>query len=515
MSLQNLVIRSAERMPDALAIKDPAGSMTYRELDSLANRISRALTMLGVRKGDRVGIWLDKSAHTVAAMQGVLRLGAVYVPLDPLSPTSRARSILSDCSVQALVTTEKRAEAALTDELAHVACLCVNGDWQGLSWHNLLSLSDEPIEGSRAAEDDIAYILSTSGSTGKPKGVCISHRNALAFINWATIELQATSADRFSNHAPFHFDISVLDLYVAFQAGASVHLIPDGVSYVPKKLVDFIIQEDITIWYSVPSALILMMQQGGLLDVPSLPLRAILFAGEPFPIKHLRQLYERWPSVRFLNLYGPTETNVCTFYEVQEIQQDRIKPVPIGRACSGNRVWAVKDNGTEVKPGEEGELMVSGPTVMRGYWGYLEHGDKPYATGDIVRLQEDGNYIYVGRRDHMVKVRGHRVELGDIEVALEEHPAIHEAAVIVSGMEMEARLIAFIVISKDAITPSLLDIKQHCAERLPRYMIVDDIRYLAKLPRTSNGKINRFALSRNEVDLIKEEERAKCSELKF
>jgi amino acid adenylation domain-containing protein len=506
MSLDKLVIHSAECMPNALAVQDSNNKMTYRELDSLSNQISRALVKLGVCFGDRVGIWLEKSTYTVAVMQAVLRLGAVYVPLDPLAPIFRIRSIISDCTIQALVTTEKRAGSVLTDDLEHISCLCINGNWQEFDWQDVLSLSDKPIDKSRVTNDDTAYILYTSGSTGKPKGVCISHLNALAFINWAARELQVTSADRFSNHAPFHFDLSVLDLYVAFQVGASVHLIPEGMSYIPNQLVHFVVQEEITIWYSVPSVLILMMQQGGLLNLPNIPLRSILFAGELFPIKHLRRLYERWPSVRFLNLYGPTETNVCTFYEVQELQKERVQPVPIGRACSGNQVWAIKEDGTEVKPGEEGELMVSGPTVMRGYWGYLEHGNKPYATGDIVRLQEDGNYVYVCRKDHIVKVRGHRIELGDVEVALEQHPAIHEVTVIVSGEGINARLIAFMVLNKDSITPSLLDIKRHCAERLPRYMIIDEVRYVAQLPRTGNGKVNRLELSSAEINRINLEE---------
>lgn len=496
MSLKDLLIRSAERTPEALAVKGPDGSMTYDELDRLANRIARALAKLGVLSGDRVGIWTDKSVKAVAAMQGVLRLGAAYVPLDSLAPASRIRTILQDCAMRVLVSTENHAETVLTGDLKHVACLCIDGSRQGLSWDDLLSFSDKPVKISKSSDDDLAYILYTSGSTGKPKGVCISQRNALAFIEWAAEELKATPADRFSNHAPFHFDLSVLDLYVAFLSGASVALIPDGMSYVPKRLVKFIIQENITIWYSVPSALILMMEQGGLLDVQSIPLRAILFAGEPFVIKHLRRLYERWPSVRFLNLYGPTETNVCTFYEVQDISKDGIKPVPIGRDCSGDRVWALKDDGTEVKPGEEGELMVSGPTVMLGYWGRPPHGDKPYATGDIVKLLEDGNYMYINRRDHMVKVRGHRVELGDIEAALGKHSEIHNAAVVVSGSGMDARLIAYVVSTANK-PPMLLDIKRYCAECLPRYMIVDDVRYLAALPRTRNGKVDRLKLTRD------------------
>jgi amino acid adenylation domain-containing protein len=493
-NLKDLLIHSAQRTPDALAIKGPDGSMHYGELDGLANRMARALADLGVRSGDRVGIWLDKSMPAVAAMQSALRLGAAYVPLDPLAPASRTQNIMRDCEMRALVSTRKRAETILTDDLEHVPCLHVDEAGSGPGPDSLASYADKPVDTPAASLDDLAYILYTSGSTGKPKGVCISHRNALAFINWAAEELQATPADRLSNHAPFHFDLSVLDLYVAFQVGASVFLIPDGMSYVPRRLVDFIIQEEITIWYSVPSALTLMMEQGGLLDLPAIPLRIINFAGEPFPIKPLRRLFERWPSVRFLNLYGPTETNVCTFYEVTKIREDRAKPVPIGRACSGDRVWAVKDDGSEVEPGEEGELMVSGPTVLLGYWGHPPHGDGPYATGDLVRLQEDGNYMYIGRRDHMVKVRGHRIELGDIEAALAEHSQIRDVAVIVSGSGVEARLIAFGVSTTDE-PPALLDIKRHCAERLPRYMIVDDFITIPALPRTRNGKVNRLKLT--------------------
>jgi amino acid adenylation domain-containing protein len=502
MSLKDLLIESANHKPEALALNGPDDSITYGELDSEANRIARALDDLGVRKGDRVGIWLDKSVRAVAAMQGVLRLGAAYVPLDPLSPASRVRTIIQDCYMRALVSTVKGAETALTGGSEDVASLCMDKGGQGLRWDDLQSFSGESFKGPNIGYNDLAYILYTSGSTGKPKGVCISNLNALAFIEWAGDELKAIADDRFSNHAPFHFDLSVLDLYVAFRAGASVTLIPDMMSYAPKRLVNLIQQEEITIWYSVPSVLILMMELGGLLEEQSIPLRAILFAGEPFPIKHLKRLYERWPAVRFLNLYGPTETNVCTFYEVKEIEEDRSKPVPIGIESSGDKVWAVKDDGTNVKPTEQGELMVSGPTVMLGYWGHPLHGDRPYATGDLVELQEDGNYMYIGRRDHMVKVRGHRVELGEIEAALGEHPDIHEVAVVVSGSEMNARLIASIV-CKDHEPPTFLDIKRHCAERLPRYMIVDDIRFLNELPRTRNGKVDRLKLKQDAVQIRK------------
>ncbi|HET8840408.1 MAG TPA: amino acid adenylation domain-containing protein [Ktedonobacteraceae bacterium] len=487
MSLRDLVIHSAQRVSDALAVKGHDASLTYKELDGLANRLAHALAERGVGPGDRVGIWLGKSAYAVAAMQGILRLNAIYVPLDPLSPAARIRTIIGDCAMRALVTVQQRADAVLTDDLQDVASLCIDRD-------DLAAFPDTPGEWLEVADDDIAYILYTSGSTGKPKGVCISNRNALAFIEWAAEILEASGNDRFASHAPFHFDLSVLDLYVAFQVGASTHLIPDGLSYVPRQLVEFLMRERLTIWYSVPSVLTLMMEQGGLLQLAALPLRAILFAGEPFPIKHLRRLYQRWPTVRFLNLYGPTETNVCTYYEVTHLPDDWHKPVPIGKACSGDTVWAQKADGSIAQPGEEGVLMASGPTVMVGYWGRPAHGDGPYVTGDLVHLLSDGNYIYMGRIDQMVKVRGHRIESGDIEACLEEHPAIHEAAVIVTGSGLETRLLAFIVPVSEEV-PTLLEMKRHCAIRLPRYMIVDEVCPIPALPRTRNGKIDRLALA--------------------
>lgn len=489
-----LLTRAARRTPGALAVADHTTELTYGQLDAHTDRVARSLVEQGVRPGDRVVIWAEKSVTTVVVMQAVLRLGAAYVPVDPLGPAGRAARIIGDAGAALVVTTADRAtelSGTGTGPLPPLAVIDPVRNDLGRTAFPTTGEAPLPDPGTNA--DSLAWVLYTSGSTGTPKGVCISHRNALAFIEWAAAELRAEPTDRFANHAAFHFDLSVLDLYCAFHAGASVHLIAQALSYAPKLLVDFLHERRITVWYSVPSVLILMVRDGELLERGPASLRTLLFAGEPFPVKHLRTLRNRWEHVRMLNLYGPTETNVCTAYEVHTIADDRERAVPIGTACSGDRVWAEDEHGRVIDPGQEGELVVQGPTVMLGYFGRDAQGGRPYRTGDRVLLEEDGNFTYLGRNDNMVKVGGVRMELGEIEAAVGSHPDIGEVAVVVTGSGFEAQLTAFVVPAAGR-APSLLAVKQHCAERLPLSMVVGAVREVAELPRNGNGKVDRRRL---------------------
>ncbi|MEU1758687.1 amino acid adenylation domain-containing protein [Micromonospora sp. NPDC005686] len=481
MTLHQLVIDAAARRPDAPAVSGPSGSLTYGELGAVADSIAARLQCRGVRRGDRVVLWAGKSPEAVAAMQAALRLGAVYVPVDGSSPASRVATIARDCAARVVVTPRSWIER-IADELGgEVGYTELDGPYE----------PSPPVD-TATAEDDLAYILYTSGSTGTPKGVCLTHRNAEAFVDWAADVLTPTPDDRFANHAPFTFDLSVLDLYLAFRAGASVRLIPAELSFAPAQLVEFLHRERITVWYSVPSALAVMMRHGGLLDRPAPDtLHTVLFAGEPFPITQLRDL-ATWTSARLMNLYGPTETNVCTFHEVTKADLDRDRPVPIGKPASGDQVWALREDGAVAGVGEEGELVVEGPTVLAGYWGHPPQTG-PYRTGDLVRVLPDGAFDYLGRRDQMVKIRGHRVELGEVEALLGKHPEVADSAAVAVGEGVDTRLVVFVA-PRAGCDPGLLALRRYLSQHLPRYLIADEVRVMSPLPRNGNGKVDRLLL---------------------
>jgi amino acid adenylation domain-containing protein len=349
--------------------------------------------------------------------------------------------------------------------------------------------------------DSLAYILYTSGSTGQPKGVMLSHRNAVSYVDWVSEVFEPTDLDRFSSHAPLHFDLSILDIFVPIKHGATVILIGSELGKDPIQLAALISDKRITRWYSTPSILSLLAQYGKLTQHTYAALRTVLFAGEVFPIKHLRALKALLPGPKYFNLYGPTETNVCTYYEIpDQIATERAQPYPIGRVCSHFQAAVFDEQGQAVPPGQEGELHVSGAGVMIGYWNLPEQtaqaflvdasGRQWYKTGDIVVQAPDGDYTYVGRRDRMVKKRGYRVELGEIEAGLYRHPAVKEAAVVALTDENGVRVKAYLCCKALESRPSLIELKRFCAEHLPSYMIPDQFSFQEVLPKTSTDKID-------------------------
>jgi amino acid adenylation domain-containing protein len=519
--LHDLLRTSAETFPDRMATADNTRSLTYAELDARANQMARLLLELGISRGDRVGLYLNKSLESLVGIYGILKAGAAYVPLDPAAPAKRLAYIAANCELSVLLTGAEK-QPAWGELLAEGAPLsvAVAMNSRTVPEHELPDqirvLTTEALDAQESSDPavpaidlDLAYILYTSGSTGSPKGVMLSHLNALTFVRWATELTNVSPEDRLSSHAPLHFDLSIFDIFGAARAGAGVVLVPPDASLFPMRIAEFIERHGITIWYSVPSVLTMLVHRGNLKEGDLPRLRTIYFAGEAFPTKFLRQLMQLLPHVAFYNLYGPTETNVCTYYEVQAIPEDQTDLIPIGKAIDDVEVFALTEDGRIARPGEVGELHVRGTTVMQGYWGDPDRTrkvlardpfggqgrDPVYRTGDLVIQGDDKNYRLLGRRDHQIKSRGYRIELGEIESALYAHPAVVECAVIaVSDELITNRINAFLVVRDGVTRPELI---RFCGERIPRYMIPEGFEFRDALPKTSTGKVDRVALSQD------------------
>lgn len=515
-ALHLLLEQSAAEHADRVAVVDKDRSLTYAELDAAANRMANQLTDLGVVRGDRVGLYLQKSLESIVAIYGVLKTGAAYVPIDPNAPaTSRAGYILGNCDISVLITGSEMSakwDDVLAEDTPLTHLIVADADEvdepAGVKVVTAASVASQPetFEAPGIIGQDLAYILYTSGSTGAPKGVKLSHLNALTYVRWIADYFELTPDDRISNHPPLHFDMSIPDIYGAAMVGAALVLVPHKLSIFPQQIRKFIETNDITIWYSVPSILSMLLQRGKL-EVGCMPtLRVLTFAGEVFPTKYLRELMELVPHARFVNQYGPTETNVCTFYEVPGIPETD-DDIPIGRAITDVDTFVVTDAGTKAEPGEVGELWVRGSTVMRGYWGDREKTadrlvadplgselpDLVYRTGDLVREDEHGDYAFLGRRDNQIKSRGYRIELGEIETALYAHDSVGECAVLpVPDDVFTNKILAYVTIAHEIEEHELV---AHCKANLPPYMVPDYFRIESVLPKTSTGKIDRRSLS--------------------
>jgi amino acid adenylation domain-containing protein len=502
MHLCSYLEDSAVRFPNRIAAADPDGTvLTYQQLNDRAGCIAGFLAGRGVGPGDRVGVVLPKSTETLAVFFGIMKIRAAYVPVDWTGPEERIRSILTDCQVRAVFLDSRRAELA---DAAGIVVLLGSEGAGPADWNAVLEYEPPQLDVAARQPDDLAYILYTSGSTGVPKGVMLTHRNATSYVEWCSEVFAPTEDDRFSSHAPFHFDLSILDIYVPLKHGASVHLIPDELGKNPKDLARFIARAKITVWYSTPAILGLLAEFGDLDRLDCSSLRLVLFAGEVFPVKQLRRTVARWPAPDYYNLYGPTETNVCTFALIPKpIPEDRTEPCPIGWPCSHCAALVLDPDGHPVERGEEGLLYIAGPSVFPGYWGreaetaalFVERdGQRWYNTGDVVREDASDGFIYVGRRDRMVKRRGYRIELGEVETCLYRHPHITEAAVIaVPHPQSGMRIVSYLVAPEDT-SPSIVEMKMFCNQHLPTYMNPDLFVFTDSLPRTSTNKVDYRAL---------------------
>lgn len=519
--VQNLR-RRAEVDADASAFRFEGEDLSYGRLVERSNQLAATLQAAGVEPGDRVGILQGKGMDNPLAVYGVLAAGAAYVPIDPAAPVARQAAILADCGIEHLVADTERAGRAAT--LASGQPLTIYGV--------AAPGSDQPTVGARpeprfvgwdeihtapsttpAVQADLdgpAYIIFTSGSTGVPKGIVHRHRSSAAYAAMAAELYGLTAMDRLSNFPPLHFDQSTFDFFSGPLVGATTVIIGKDHQLVPASLSALIEDERLTIWYSVPLALIQLLLYGVLEERDHTSLRWVVYGGEPFPTKHLEALMAHWSQARFSNCYGPAETNQCTYHHLSspdDLPADDAGGVPIGVACPGMTTLVVDEFDQPVEPGTEGQLLVSSPTTMEGYWARPELNERVfhhlatadgteryYRTGDLVRERPDGLLDFVGRADRQIKVRGVRVELDEIETILSDHEAVEEVAVAARPGEDGPTIEAWVSI-RAGRGADASGLRRHSARHLPRPAVPTSITVVDGFPRTSTGKIDYRALA--------------------
>lgn len=517
-----MIVEAAQRRPESVAVRCFGESLTYGELMRRSHAMAHTLLDRGLERGDRVAVLVRKGFRVPESFYGVLAAGGTLVPIDPKSPTPQIVRILRTTGARHLITETARSfdlpeilrQSPFVDHMIGLddVGLGEQANVRYTSWRDVAeraAASDaDRAPRVQVLESDPAYVLHTSGSTGVPKLIRHTHATAMSFVRWASDEYGLRPDDRLSNHSSHHTCFATFDYYAAAHAGAATVVLTPAALKMPGSLSALMEREHISVWYSVPTALVQLSLRGALDERDLSALRWVLFAGETFPQKHLRAIRKQLPDARFSHVYGSTEVNVCTYFHLPDGAVP--DPLPIGRPCSNTLADVVGDDLRPVPDGEEGELLIRGGTVMSGYWSDPEtteqalvqrpveggFDDVYFRTGDRVRRMADGNLTFGGRADHQIKVRGHRVELGEVESALLRLDGVEHAVAYAVPDGEGSRAIHAAVVSS---TGTEADVLAGLRKLLPAYAVPTAIDLVDSLPRTSTGKVDRKALRRVHV----------------
>ncbi|MCM6774630.1 amino acid adenylation domain-containing protein [Nocardia sp. CDC159] len=478
---------SCDRAPDALALDGEGITLSYSELDSRANRLAHHLINIGVTEGTRVAILLSRSVHTYVALLAIGKAGGTFVPIDPGAPPNRVAYIVADAEVAIVVTA-----AEFDPILNELDCGIVRMDTDAEAIAAAPATRPNPPVGER---DPIAYVMYTSGSSGRPKGVLIAQSSICNFLDIVPEVYDIRPGDRVYQGMTISFDFSIEEIWPTWARGATLVPGPTDSRRLGGELAEFLDAAGITVLYCVPTLLATIPR-----EIPAL--RTILVGGEACPA----HLVDRWarPGRRMLNTYGPTETTVTA--TVGELLPGR--PVTIGTPLPTYSLTLLDDHRNPVPHGEIGEICIGGPGVALGYIGrpdltadrFIDHpaapGAKLYRTGDLGRLDPDGQLEYHGRADAEVKIRGHRIDLGEIESVLMEDEAVTEAVVSTTAGTDDPELAAYVVLADPAAGNDELRARlyERMRERLPAYMVASYVEVLAALPTMPSGKVDRRQL---------------------
>jgi amino acid adenylation domain-containing protein len=483
-TLPELVAKRAAVSPDAVAVADEAGSLSYREMDLRASAVAVRLAGSGAGPGSIVGVLLEPSAMMVVAWLGVLKAGAAYLPLNAAYPLPRLRFMLHDAGAKLLLS--ETSMNGVVDQLEAETLVLDQGEW--------LRTHEAGAPETAVTASDLAYVIYTSGSTGTPKGVMIEHASIVNTVRWYIRQTGLVAGDRVPQTAATGFDVATCEIWSSLCAGAELHVIPARYRQSPRELCQWVAAAGLDIVFLVTPIAQLAIRGEWLRDSG---VRVLVAAGEKLSVTPPADA-----SYRCLNMYGPTETAVYATSAC--LANGDVGQPPIGRPIANATAYVLDDMGQPVPAGVAGELHIGGAGVGRGYLGRprmtaekfvpdpFGPGGRLYRSGDIVRWRPDGQLEFIGRADEQVKVRGFRIELGEVETHVRAHPAVTDVAVAVHEPESGyPRLVAYVC---GAGHLDVASIRHWLGERLPGYMVPAAVVQLSELPLTPNQKVDRAAL---------------------
>jgi len=485
----------ADRSPDAIAVVCENEHLTYHELNSRANLIAHGLRVRGVGPESLVGIFLERSVDMIVALLGILKSGGAYAPLDPVYPPARLATILGNMDCKVLLTQQN-----LVDRLpsGDAETICIDRNWTGFAAGD--SENPEPA----AAPQNLAYVIHTSGSTGTPKGVQISHDSLAHLLNTTRQLFSFDSTDTWTMYHSFAFDLSVWEIWNPLVTGGRLVIVPSKITQSPEGFRDLLDREQVTVLNMTPGALRAFISANGQSDEPTFPasVRLIISGGEALPSDLAQTLFET--NIAAWNFYGPTEATVWAAAHRITAEDGDQSAVPVGYGLPDVDLRILDSELQPVGSGVLGELFIGGPGLARGYLNcpeltknafidYPSYHDRLYKTGDTAYYRSNGEVVVVGRIDQQVKVRGYRVELGEIEVALNRHPDIKASVVTADKQHGDDRLIAYIIFDQGGQV-SDYRLREFLQNSLPEYMIPSVFVRVDSFPLNTNGKIDRRAL---------------------